>query len=151
MREEVLLLREEMRRTLAYLDWSSQTWEKRKKLRPTANTAHHEGLVSYAHKQANLQRALSTQFKKLWKTPLEDVDRNPIFHTASTASNEIGGTSDDINSEANMYRQPMPPATVDDDIDDEDADDFDSDAAEDGEGSENEQHDASAGIRCRLF
>lgn len=72
--EEVLLLREEMRRVLVFLEWSSQEWVRRSKGRADVDAALLEGLCSYATKQSLLQDNLKATFKTIWKTPLENID-----------------------------------------------------------------------------
>lgn len=71
--EEVLLLREEMRRTMVFLEWKADWWKKeRRTLRVTADAALNEGLVAYADEQANLQRRLRAHFQDGWRGPLDD-------------------------------------------------------------------------------
>lgn len=52
--EEVLLLREEMRRTLEFLEWKAVWWEKREALQKFKDKAMVEGVRAYAHEQAAL-------------------------------------------------------------------------------------------------
>jgi hypothetical protein len=86
--EEVLLLREEMRRTLAFLEWHATWWETRGTLhtkwwedqdnsltnpqhdpaglrRPTIEDA--EGMAAYTHKQAHIRRTIRSSFNHLWR------------------------------------------------------------------------------------
>lgn len=68
--EEVLLLREEMRRTLASLRWYEDWWEKQGSRRDV-QVAIAEGLEAYAQKQAYYRRALHDQFNYLWRQSAE--------------------------------------------------------------------------------
>ena len=69
--EEVLLLREEMRRVLAFLQWKAQWWTAKQESRKAADKALAEGLKAYSLEQAGLQVLLSTHFQTIWKQPLE--------------------------------------------------------------------------------
>lgn len=73
-REEVLLLLEEMRRVLEFLEWKATWWDGRWRGLPDAAPALAEGLRSYAVDQAMLQRSLAASFRLLWRTPLANVD-----------------------------------------------------------------------------
>ncbi|KAG1844094.1 hypothetical protein C8R48DRAFT_750896 [Suillus tomentosus] len=85
--EEVLLLKEEMRRTRAYLEWKARWWDIRAKFtvddRPLS-----EGIAAYAFRQAALQRRLSVSFLQLWSTSsttnqasqsIADEDEDTVF------------------------------------------------------------------------
>lgn len=64
--EEVALLREEMRRVRAFLEWDSQRWEGRAKgwdgLMPDIKA----GLVAYAHRQASIRNQIHATFTARW-------------------------------------------------------------------------------------
>ncbi|TFK60138.1 hypothetical protein BDN72DRAFT_872951 [Pluteus cervinus] len=60
--EEVLLLKEEMRRVLAFLDFQASEWE---------DPAQKEGSRAYALQQAGIRRELKSYFQEMWK----DVDK----------------------------------------------------------------------------
>ena len=74
--EEVLLLREEMRRVLAYLEWKANWWSSRQALRSVEDITLKEGLYAYCTDQASLQNALKASFQKIWKLPLENSNTN---------------------------------------------------------------------------
>jgi hypothetical protein len=71
--EEVILVREEMQRTLAYLEWKSKWWLARRVLRVCSDRAMAEGISAYASQQAQLQAALASNFRILWTTPLDEI------------------------------------------------------------------------------
>lgn len=73
-REEVLLLLEEMRRVLEFLEWKAAWWDERLDGLTNISADLAEGLRSYAADQAALQRSLATSFHHLWMTPLARVD-----------------------------------------------------------------------------
>ncbi|KAJ7629535.1 hypothetical protein DFH06DRAFT_1141148 [Mycena polygramma] len=64
--EEVLLLREEMRRVLRYLDWEADTWRARASARETESAELRHGLSAYALKHEAQYRALGAFFKAEW-------------------------------------------------------------------------------------
>ncbi|KAJ7102966.1 hypothetical protein C8R43DRAFT_1141089 [Mycena crocata] len=64
--EEVILLREEMRRVIRYLDWDKAQWEKRakdSKDRLDLGLTTRDGLQAYALKQAALRESLGIHFR----------------------------------------------------------------------------------------
>lgn len=104
--EEVLLLREEMRRTLTFLEWHATWWETRGTLhtewwdeqdesliRPQCDPAglprpqvqDTEGIIAYAHKQAHIRRAIRTSFEHLWRQAAQYME------VGLGANNEILG------------------------------------------------------------
>jgi hypothetical protein len=87
-REEVLLLKEEMRRTIAFLDWKSKWWMDRQGARTDVTSKElREGLHAYAEVQADLQKMLKAEFHATWKVSLSDS-------TASLEDNEDDGNDD---------------------------------------------------------
>ncbi|KAF9472049.1 hypothetical protein BDN70DRAFT_819206, partial [Pholiota conissans] len=73
-KEEVLLLLEEMRRVIQFLDWRGKWWDARRQSRTGVAADLQEGLEAYALGQAAVQRQLSIRFQATWKTPLNLVD-----------------------------------------------------------------------------
>jgi hypothetical protein len=68
--EEIELLQEEMRRTLAYLEYRAVWWDNRCTLR--TNTVFldvRDGIRAYAAKQSAILRCRAKGFKKLWEGP----------------------------------------------------------------------------------
>ncbi len=110
--EEVVLVREEMRRVGEFVVWKSMWWESRATLRSTVGLELAEGLKAYAAKQAALQETLSMVFKDLWKTPLSNVEEvlrevdTSNGTTVNAANNddegEDGCDSDDDDSDVEM-------------------------------------------------
>ncbi|PPR02990.1 hypothetical protein CVT24_012178 [Panaeolus cyanescens] len=73
--EEVRLLREEMRRTLATLEWKAAHWiELIGKRTTNISDTLSEGLKAYALKQSALYIGLRDSFKAQWKDPLNNQD-----------------------------------------------------------------------------
>lgn len=73
--EEVTLVHEEMRRTLAFLDYKRCWWEmKAIDGQTTASDQLQHGLKAYAHKQAGYHQELMVVFWKKWQPLLECND-----------------------------------------------------------------------------
>ncbi|KAJ7448481.1 hypothetical protein FB451DRAFT_1567204 [Mycena latifolia] len=66
--EEVDLLEEEMRRTLAFLDWKAAWWKNLSQGRPEVNDrCLREGLAAYAERQAAIQVDMKARFERTWQ------------------------------------------------------------------------------------
>ncbi|KAK7053548.1 CxC2 domain-containing protein [Favolaschia claudopus] len=71
--EEVMLLREEMRRVLRYLDWQAEWWRGRVGLREDLPLEAMGGLKAYALKQAAWHDRLAEFFRTKWNVPAVTV------------------------------------------------------------------------------
>lgn len=69
--EEVTLLKEEMRRALAFLRWKGNWWLERRHARPGVSKDMLEGISAFATTQAEIQNSLANHFQKLWQAPLD--------------------------------------------------------------------------------
>ncbi|KAJ7432735.1 hypothetical protein FB451DRAFT_1155630 [Mycena latifolia] len=67
--EEVMLLREEMRRVLRYLTWQSGWWTERAALRTDVSVEVAAGVRAYALKQAAWHERLGGFFRTKWNVP----------------------------------------------------------------------------------
>jgi hypothetical protein len=80
--EEVTLLREEMRRVVAFFEWEKHQWLQRAPARTFENEVEREGSVAYAKRQAALRSSIVTGFQFLWKTilmsPSEDSEERSM-------------------------------------------------------------------------
>lgn len=66
--EEVLLLKEEMRRVLAFFESEATVWSQRAAFTPNASDdATREGYRAFGLEQAQLRRSLKTYFINLWQ------------------------------------------------------------------------------------
>lgn len=65
-----MLLKEEMRRVIVYLEYKAKWWEARADAWDALDDETAEGIRAYALRQASIQRALSVRFVKLWAAPL---------------------------------------------------------------------------------
>lgn len=84
-----MLLKEEMRWALAYLEWKQSWWRERQLTRPNISKDLQEGISAYVVLQADIQGSLAAHFMGLWKAPLQDTD------TTGEANNERSANSDD--------------------------------------------------------
>ncbi|KAJ7184784.1 hypothetical protein C8R46DRAFT_1026640 [Mycena filopes] len=71
--EEVLLLREEMRRVLRYLEWQVEWWLARVAVRPGEPIQLQAGLEAYARRQADTYRELRDFFQAEWSRSVGEV------------------------------------------------------------------------------
>jgi|SRR3984893_13162480 hypothetical protein len=71
--EEVRLLREEMRRVLAFLEWKASWWIEVGGKYAGTDAIHAEGLHAYSHRQASIQTVIRTGFEKQWQGVMEQV------------------------------------------------------------------------------
>jgi len=92
--EEVVLLREEMRRVVHFLEWKSKDWVSRADARAGVVTpAVRSGLSAYAHKQASIFRNLAVRFCQRWRSKLVSLS---LSHTWAVEFLETpGATSPD--------------------------------------------------------
>ena len=74
--EEVLRLKEEMRRVLESLKWKARWWKEQQEQQGKIGKDFQEGLKSYAQTQSSIQLALANEFQHLWMAPLDDSDED---------------------------------------------------------------------------
>ncbi|KAF8907258.1 hypothetical protein CPB84DRAFT_1744643 [Gymnopilus junonius] len=95
--EEVMLLKEEMRWVLAFLEWKSRWWQDRQCTRTGLEKSMVEGVQAFALRQSSLQSQLAAHFHKLWKAPLEDSEKEASndSHTTPASQKDTGDDNDD--------------------------------------------------------
>ncbi|KAJ6463769.1 hypothetical protein C8R47DRAFT_992319 [Mycena vitilis] len=76
--EEVLILREEMRRVLRYLEWQAQWWMARVSLRDDECPELQAGLRAYAERQAHIHTELRGFFEGEWSQSVGDVAKSMV-------------------------------------------------------------------------
>jgi hypothetical protein len=92
--EEVLLLKEEMRRVLAYFEYKALWWIERGDAEGReVSPALAERLRAYAEGQAKLQRDLASKFNDKWST-LFDVESGNGDLVAAESDDELDGVDD---------------------------------------------------------
>ncbi|KAK7019233.1 hypothetical protein VNI00_018133 [Paramarasmius palmivorus] len=78
-REEILLVVEEMRRTLEYLEWRAKEWESHIHSQKEPTSALEEGRRAFVVAQAAIQRDLKAKFQKMFddiKGPCAEVEED---------------------------------------------------------------------------
>ncbi|KAH9480163.1 hypothetical protein JR316_0006761 [Psilocybe cubensis] len=92
--EEVMLLKEEMRRALAFFSWKADWWRSRQNgvAREGASKDLLEGISAYALSQAEIQELLGAHCEKLWRHALD-----PALDIAQTS--EVQMEDDDGGDE----------------------------------------------------
>ncbi|KZP27030.1 hypothetical protein FIBSPDRAFT_731485, partial [Athelia psychrophila] len=65
--EEVLLLREEMRRVQTFFSWQADWWQQQAHRIPHLSIEDTEGVAAYAAKQASIRHLMAKRFDKLWR------------------------------------------------------------------------------------
>jgi hypothetical protein len=100
--EEVNKVKQEMKRTLRYLQWRAEWWTARVDLRPDAPLDLQEGLRAYARKQELLQENLRTSFQKLWGAPLVETLAVPLFQSTLDEDGDDEDDEDDDGEESEV-------------------------------------------------
>ena len=99
--EEVVLLQEEMRRVVCFLEWKSRDWVSKTGVRANVVTPEvRSGLSAYACKQASVFRNLATRFCRRWHSTLDTLSLSNAWATeflktqaTSLIDPELGSTS----------------------------------------------------------
>ncbi|KAJ7035417.1 hypothetical protein C8F04DRAFT_955058, partial [Mycena alexandri] len=71
--EEVLILREEMRRVLRYLEWQYAWWLARVSVREGEHAELRAGLAAYARRQADMYKGLEQHFREAWSQSIGSI------------------------------------------------------------------------------
>ncbi|KAK0467694.1 uncharacterized protein EV420DRAFT_1616586 [Desarmillaria tabescens] len=100
-REEVLLLREEMRRTLRFLEWRGEWWMQRRDACELGG-ALREAVDAYALKQSDIQHQLAVKFRDLWLTALDDGRMENAPRSELHPSDDDDASSDGDRDELNI-------------------------------------------------
>jgi hypothetical protein len=106
--EEVLLIQEEMRRTIAFCEYKAEQWTEHVTARPGLQLDILDGVRAYAHYQAAIQRNRAASFHILFSSALGSAE--------STSGN---------NEHQGQDTSTPPEHTVDDGLDDNSDEDFD--------------------------
>ncbi|THU93004.1 hypothetical protein K435DRAFT_671013, partial [Dendrothele bispora CBS 962.96] len=105
-REEILLLKEEMRRCLVTLEWQAQQWLS--KANPTSfGEAHADGISAYAYQQGALRRKIASRFRVMWAgfdlpdetTAITNDSQNVGFIEPPLLAIQHSGEAADVNND----------------------------------------------------
>jgi hypothetical protein len=72
--EEMLLVTEEMRRVIAFLDWKATWWRAQGPRRTDVRDDIKDGLVAYAQRQGDLMQKLAESFAAQWYPTLAEAN-----------------------------------------------------------------------------
>lgn len=133
MSEEVRLLKEEMRRALAFLDWKANWWKERQHVRQGESKSMVEAVTSYATSQERNQRLLAANFRKLWEDP---------FRKNTADDRDEDGEDDDDDDESGGEDENE---AEDEDEDEEEDEEEDEDKGEDEEEDKGEDEEEGEG------
>lgn len=98
-KEELLLLPEEIRRTIAYHQWKAEWWEQRAFLRTDIDSVLAEGLRSYSARQTTIRRELAGQAHSLWQKTMKAAAQssNPNAEDTSEDRADAGDKSEELD------------------------------------------------------
>ncbi|KAF6741396.1 hypothetical protein DFP72DRAFT_1115848 [Ephemerocybe angulata] len=105
--EEYLLVQEEMRRTIAYLDWEASLWSTRASAAPFKGPDVAHGIAAYAAKRASLSRALRTKFSDSWVPLLTRLKLQPQWITETSMIQSSNSRTDGHNSRVESSQSRM--------------------------------------------
>lgn len=88
------LVKEEMRRVLAFLEWKANWWDGQGKAQLNVSDDILEGARAYAAKQAHINRALAASFQARWGAELTQDQDKSMEH-----GQELGDASTDSSIE----------------------------------------------------
>lgn len=118
--EEVLLIREEMRRVLAYFVWHEEWWKKQDTRRDDADRPLAEGLKAYAFKQADMRRELRLSFNNMWRSSAEfcalGVGADSEILDLGLAQDYILGSRSEIDEVPLVFSSPSTPVALHTDL-----------------------------------
>ena len=97
-KEEVMLLKEEMRRVTEFLDWKSRWWCEREERRKDVDGALLEGLCAYGRRQSILQKCLAEDFLRVWQS----VRKDTLPETSDEERMDVDGDEDDEGAEGEL-------------------------------------------------
>ena len=80
--EEVILLQEEMRRVVQFLEWRSKNWFAKVDSRTNATPVVRAGLSAYANKQGSVYHDLAVWFSRRWRSALASLSLPHAWATA---------------------------------------------------------------------
>ena len=114
-KEEIILVEEEMRRSVEFSRWLASWWRQRAKNR-TANTSHlQEGLLAYAAEKAEMENRRCISWEMTWESIRERAQM-------VLGSHLVNINDKDSEGETGI---PIPKLTVEIDIEDDGRDFFD--------------------------
>lgn len=118
--EEYLLLQEEMRRTVVYLEWKARWWRKQATRRSTQDPIFSQALYAYAERQAYLLDMLAASCIQKWIPLLKENGADISWASKYQNSEDSGDRNVDTEEEEEEEEEEV------EKIGDKDEDEFDS-------------------------
>ena len=118
--EEAILLQEEMRRVVQFLEWRSNDWLGKANLRGDGITpAIRAGLSAYANKQASVYHNLAVRFSQRWRSVLISLSLNHTWATKFLSTHKESLDNPDFkkrkrSGDSSVAHPPPPPITTTD-------------------------------------
>jgi len=110
--EEVVLLQEEMRRVVCFLEWKSKDWVSKAGARASVVTPEvRSGLSAYAHKQGAIFRNLAIRFCERWHSILVSLSLPHAWATKFLATQRTPPVGLDLGPECQEHEFPKSPIT----------------------------------------
>ena len=106
-----------MRRLVEFLNWKARWWTERQTLRAVKSPALQEGILSYAIKQARIQREICGLAQGLFKTPLEQMATLDSVGS-DNGEEEEGDVTGDIGDDEDSGNEELEGCDDEDDEDD---------------------------------
>ena len=95
------LVKEEMRRVLAFLEWRASWWDRQGKAQLNVSDDILEGARAYAAKQAHINRALAASFEACWGAELRQDQDKSMGHDQELGDASTG-SSKEMGSDTRM-------------------------------------------------
>ena len=108
--EEVILLQEEMRRVVHFLEWKSKDWISRVDSRASVVTPEvRSGLSAYARKQGSVFHNLATRFCQRWHSTLVSLSLPHPWATEFLENHGVPLTNPDFKKRKSERQEHQPP------------------------------------------
>lgn len=128
--EELLIIKEEMRRVIVYHKWRAAWWCERSSLREHADATILSGVSGYAHKQAAICTRMAERCAAYWLPQLKDKGFVPVWASdykhllhegldgGSMDEGEYKGDEDEVDGDPGLDEDEMEDDELDQDEDD---------------------------------
>ncbi|KAA1479985.1 hypothetical protein DENSPDRAFT_789779, partial [Dentipellis sp. KUC8613] len=143
--EEVLLLLEEMRRSVAFLQWKASLWFSRANGRSSAPPDIQSGIHAYALRQAEIHQALSQSFINRWNPLLIKLNLSVEWPTGTLPSSN--NTQQDLDSGLGGDENEGSIGEDHDEGDDEGEDNGEANDGDDGDGDSDDDDDDQSSVQ----
>ena len=130
-KEEFLLVQEEMRRIIEYLNWKAAWWRERSTLRTHTDTTVSSGISGYANKQAAICSRIAEQCARYWLPRLKGKGITPLWASYFPSLSDLPPVDPTSSKSRNVDNETDVALEVDEEEDSEDDIDMDNDGDKD--------------------